>query len=112
MLKFGAMECIRFMEIGCGRCGVLVRSHGIYDLLIHKMAKLTFKSLNYAEQSENQLLIQLGELKDLVSKLHPMVAKTSFALGILYKDLADIYEVLGRMDRCVEAYKMLIPIVD
>ena len=57
-------------------------------------------------------MVQLGELEDLTSKLRPKVSSTSFALGILYRELAHIYETVGRMDRCVEAYKMMIPIVE
>ena len=54
----------------------------------------------------------MDELKELISILRPMVADTSFALGILYKDLADVCEMLGHMDKCVEVHKKLIPIVE
>ncbi|GAU87324.1 hypothetical protein RvY_00198-3 [Ramazzottius varieornatus] len=41
-----------------------------------------------------------------------MVAPTSMALAVLYRELPHIYERLGRMDRCVEAYKVVIPTVE
>ena len=99
---FGAMESMDCLDLRCERCDFLVKSHSLCDLLIHKMAKLTTKSSDYAQQS----------LNDLISKLRLMVAKNSFALGIVYRELSHICEVLGQMDKCVHALKMLIPIVE
>ena len=82
-------------------------------MLTVKLPKLTARNPLQTELSRDQLMDKIDELKDLISKLRPMDAITSFALGIFYKELADIYEALGRMvDKCVEAYKMLIPIVE
>ena len=108
----GALESIRFFDLGCHRCGIVRRSYRVCDVLIVKLAKLTTRSSPYAEQSENQLIVRIDELKDFISTLRPLVADTSFVFGILYKELADVYETLGRMDKCVEAYKWLIPIVE
>ena len=110
--SFGAMESIPFLDLCCDRCNFMFRSHGICDLLIDKVTKLTARSTNYTEQSENQLVIKVGELNDLINSLRPMVAGTSFALGILYRELADVFDKLGRIDKCIEAYKLLIPIVE
>ena len=103
------MESIPYLDLCCDRCGTMSRNHGICDLLIEKVAKLSDKSSNYSELSENQLVIKIDELHDLIMSLCPLVAGTSFALGILYRELADIWETMGRMDKCVEAYKLLIP---
>ena len=107
-----ALETIRFLDLRCRQCGEVTKEHRICDLLIVKLAKLTTRSLPHTEQSENQLVIKGDELKDLISTLRPMVASTSFALGILYRELADVCEKLGRMDKCVEAYKLMIPIIE
>ena len=110
--SFGAMESIRFLELVCWRCRTLAKSYQICDWLIVKLATLTSRCQPYSEQSENQLMVQIDKLKDLINTLRPTVAGTSFALGILYKGLADVYEVLGRIDKSVEAYKVLIPRVE
>ena len=109
---FGAMERIRFLDLACLRCGTGTRNHSICDLLIVRLLKLTTRNVPLTEQSEAELTVRIGELKDLICLLYPVVAKTSFAFGILYKEMADIYETSGRMDECVEAYKMLIPVVE
>ena len=106
------MEDIHFFDLGCRTCDIVARDYHIRELLIVKLAKLTARDPLQTKLSQDQLMDKIDELKDLISKLRPMVAITSFALGILYKELADVYEVLGRMDKCVEAYKMLIPIVE
>ena len=108
----GVMERIRFLGLICFRCGTGTRNYRICDLLIVRMLKLTTRSVPLTEQSEDQLTVKIGELKDLICSLRPLVANTSFALGILYREMADIYETSGRMDECVEAYKMLIPVVE
>ena len=110
--SFGDMETIRFLDLVCRQCDIVTRSHYICELLIVKLAKLTAKGFSLAEKSHNQLMVRTNELKDLVSELRPLVAGTSFALGILYRELADIYEVLGRMNKCAESCKMLIPVVE
>ena len=115
--SFDALESIRNLRLMCSRCSTCVvrlsdGMNGMCDLLIVRLAKLTRRSSPLTTQSENQLIAKLGELNDLIGKLRPLVANTSFALGILYKELADVYEVLGRMSKCVKAYKLLIPIVE
>ena len=110
--SFGAMENIRFLELVCWRCRNMARNYQMCDWLIVKLPTLTSRCQLYTEQSEHRLMVKIDELKDLISTLRPVVAGTSFALGILYKELADVYEVLGRMDKSVEAYKVLIPIVE
>ena len=106
------MENIRFLDLVCKHCGFTARSRRISDLLIVKLVKLTTRSPPRTEQSEEKLTDKMDELKDLISMLRPMVAETSFALGILYKELADVCEMLGHMDKCVEVHKKLIPIVE
>ena len=110
--SIGAMESIRFLDFLCRPCNTVIRSHHICDVLIVKLAKLTNRNLPNSEQPENLLMVKVDELKDMISLLRSAVADTSFALGILYKELADVHETVGRMDKCVEAYKMMIPIVE
>ena len=110
--SLATLESIRFLHLSCLRCSAVSRSFRICELLIVRLAKLTDRRVTSTEQSDNQLTVKIDELKDLISSLRPMVASTSFALGILYRELADIYESLGQMNKCVEAYKLLIPIVE
>ena len=108
----GALETFRFLYLSCRRCGFESTSHRVCDLLITKLLKLTTRSRPLDEQPENELLVKIEEMKDLIKSLRPLVANTSFALGIMYRELADIYETLGRMDKCVDFYKRMIPIVE
>ena len=110
--SLGALETISLLHLHCPQCGYDGRSHRICDQMIVKLAQLTRRSLPNAEQSETELMVKVDELKDLIRWLCPVVARNSFTLGILYRELADVYERLGRMDNCVEAYKMLIPVVE
>ena len=109
---FEAMRSIHFLKLVCCQCDTVTDNYHICDLLIVKLTKLTTRLGPLTDQSEHELMVKIDELKDLISQLRPMVADTSFALGILYRELADIYETLKRMDKCVEAYKMMFPIVE
>ena len=75
--SLGALENIRFLYLSCSQCGSESRSHHIWDLLIVKLAKLTNRSVPLSEQSENQLLIKVDELKDLINTLRPHVPITN-----------------------------------
>ena len=57
-------------------------------------------------------MVKVAELEDVIGPLLTEVANTSFALGILFKELADIYETIGRMGKCVPAYRIVFPIVE
>ena len=106
---FCAMRSVHFLQLVCSRCNTVTENYHICRLLTVHLSMLTTR---LTEESERVLLIKIVELKDLISQLRPLVADTSFALGILYRELADIYETLGQMDECVEAYKMMFPIVE
>ena len=107
------MESIRFLALDCRQCGFYeTENQHICDLLIVRVAKLTVRTVPYADQSVNQLMVHVAELNDLISQLFTVVAGTSFALGILYKEVADVYETLGHMGKCVEMYEKIYPIVE
>ena len=72
--SLGALESVRFLHLSCPQCGAESTSHRISDLLILKLTKLTCRKVPYSQQSENQLMVKIDELKDLISTLCPQVS--------------------------------------